>query len=231
MIFWEYWGRKGRQDFYWDTNSGGTQPCLWTRHTLHVSALAPGPRIRANHNLVSHFSTICFLFVSEGAVWNGRHRSAAEGGADGNFWSYSENFMSNEQLIKWILLHYNILCPLLITWDLGGPDGENQGLVEQLLCFARTSTPSVLAQLPWNLTELLGLCELEEELGTTEGMQLCGKLAWNWDVVWKKPDSSVAPYLTRFFKAPPTMTLWPRCGVLPTPKSLFSLKGQSWSPW
>lgn len=44
------------------------------------------------------------------------------------------------------------------------------------LCFARRISPSsMLAQ-----SELLGLCEQEEELGTAKGTQLCDQLTCNW---------------------------------------------------
>lgn len=68
---------------------------------------------------------------------------------------------------------------------LGGSDGENQGLTEEMVVLCKEDLPAVhLSRFPETQLSFC-TCDLQEESETTKGLQLWGRLAWNWDTVQK----------------------------------------------
>lgn len=111
-FLWDYWRRKG-------VNLGGTQPCLWAGHESHISRLDGPPRLTT-------ISSLIFLQpVSEGAVWNGRHRNTEEGGADGNCILCQTRNSAN----GFCCIVTSYVLPSMRV--LGGPERGNQWLLEK----------------------------------------------------------------------------------------------------
>lgn len=102
----------------------------WTREELsHASELATSHTSDGPPRLTTISSFIFLQPVSEGAVWNGRHRNTEEGGADGNCILCQTRNSSN----GFCCIVTSYVLPSMRV--LGGPERGNQGLLEKPLYF------------------------------------------------------------------------------------------------